>query len=54
MIVHGGKFGKKHVAKCGKWRNAILKDGEAIVNYVDGMSKVTCRNCIANHKPGKC
>lgn len=54
MIVHGGKFGKKHVAKCGKWKNAIHSDGERIVSYIAGMSEVTCRKCIANHKPGKC
>jgi len=54
MIVHGGKFQKKHVAKCGKYRSAIRQDGDAIVDYIDGISKVTCRACIANHKPGVC
>ena len=54
MITHGGKFGKKHVAKCGKYRSKIAEDKERIVNYVAGMANVNCPDCIRKHKVGKC
>ena len=54
MIIHGGKFGKVHVAKCGKYLNAIRRDNERCIDYIDGIASVTCKKCIANHKPGKC
>jgi hypothetical protein len=54
QIIHGGKFSKKHVAKCGLYRNQIWKDGDICLDYVDGIKKVTCRACLANHKEGKC
>lgn len=52
-IVHGGAFGKKHVAKCGKAKGKIFNDGEQCVSYMAGMSQVTCPECIKKHKPGK-
>lgn len=54
MIVHGGKFQKKLVAKCGRYKSAIINDGDRIVSYMAGMAEVTCRACIAKHKPGVC
>lgn len=52
-VVHGGAFGKIHVAKCGKFRGDITKAGETCLFYKDGIDLVTCSKCIKAHKPGK-
>lgn len=51
-LIHGGAFGKSHLAKCGKTRGAIARDGERCVHYATGITLVTCRKCIKAHKPG--
>lgn len=54
IIVHGGKFGTKHKSKCGLWRKTIRERGERCLNYVDGITDVTCKACLIHHNPGKC
>ncbi len=54
QIIHGGKFGTKHKSKCGLWRNAIWDAGDVCLTYMNGISKVNCKACLAKHKEGKC